>query len=200
MNWPCSEALIENWSLRICYWRLKLADGGEDAVQQGMGIGRAAGDVHVHGKDGVHAAAGGVVLAEDAAAATARAHGHDQPRAGHGFVSFPQRQFHVARDRAGHQQHVGMARRGDEVNAETLDVIDRAVQAVDFDFAAVARTGVHLADVQGTAEHFRGARLEFAGRGLRGIRAGAGEGPRTGACRRGRRRSCRSCVPSLLRR
>ena len=70
---------------------------------------------------------------------------------GRGVVGLAQRQLHVARDRAGDQQHVGVARRGDEVNAEALDVIDRAVQADDLHLAAVAGTGIHLADVQRAA-------------------------------------------------
>ena len=45
-----------------------------------------------------------------------------------------------------------MTRRGDEVNAEPLDIVDRAVQTGDFNFAPVAGAGVHLADVQRVAE------------------------------------------------
>jgi hypothetical protein len=33
------------------------------------------------------------------------------------------------------------------MNAETFDVVNRAVQAGDLNFAAVARAGVHFADV-----------------------------------------------------
>ena len=37
------------------------ADGQEDAVQQGMRVRRTAGNVDIHGNDGIHGAAGGVV-------------------------------------------------------------------------------------------------------------------------------------------
>src|SRR5437016_565287 len=96
----------------------------------------------------VHASKTGIVLAEYAAAAAASAYGHNQPRRRHGLVSFAKRQFHIASDWACDQQHVRVTRRGDEVNAEPLDVIDRAVQTNNFNFTSVARTGVHFADVE----------------------------------------------------
>jgi hypothetical protein len=49
-------------------------------------------------------------------------------------------------DRPGHQQHVGVARRSRKLDAETLDVIDRIVERVDFQLASVAGAGVDLAD------------------------------------------------------
>src|SRR5258708_27350967 len=74
--WRHAESLSR---LLGCSLRLSLARGRrsmrpssdrkQDAVQEGVRIGRAAGDVNVHGKDRVHAAPGRVVLAEDAAAA-----------------------------------------------------------------------------------------------------------------------------------
>ncbi len=62
------------------------------------------------------------------------------------------REFHIARDRTGDQQHVGMARRGDEVNAEALDVVDRVVQRNDLLLTSVAGARVHLANRQRPAE------------------------------------------------
>src|SRR6185312_5764455 len=53
-----------------------------------------------------------------------------------------------ARNRAGNQKHVGMTWRRHEMNAEAFDVVDRTAQVHDFDFAAVARPGVHLADME----------------------------------------------------
>ncbi len=47
-------------------------------MQQCVGVGRTAGDVNVNRNHGVHAASGGIIDAEDAAAATARAHRHNQ--------------------------------------------------------------------------------------------------------------------------
>ena len=52
-----------------------------------------------------------------------------------------------------------MARRGDEMDAEALDVIHGTVQPHDLDLAAVAGPGIHFADVEGPAQHFGYARL-----------------------------------------
>ena len=123
-------------------------------MQQSVWIGRTAWDVNIDGDDGVHAAHGGVVHAEDAAAAAARPDGYHETRVGCGVVSFLEREFHVARDGSGHKKHVSVARRGDKVNAETFNVTDRAVEAIDFDFAAVAGAGIHFADVERTAKDF----------------------------------------------
>src|SRR5216117_2082238 len=113
-----------------------------------MRIGRATRNVDVHGKDRVHAADSGVVLAEDTAAATAGADGDYQPRSRHRVISFPEGEFHVAGDGAGHEQHVGVTWRRHEVDAKALDVVNRTVQANDFYLAAVAGAGVHFADMQ----------------------------------------------------
>jgi len=121
-------------------------------VEQGVGIGRAAGNVNVHRDDAVHPSAYRVIAAEDAAATATRAHGHDKPRRRHGVVGFAQSQFHVARHRSCHEQHVGVARGGGEVNAEAFNVIDRTVQPGDFHFTAVAGAGVHFANVEGASE------------------------------------------------
>ena len=45
-----------------------------------------------------------------------------------------------------------MARRGDEAQAEALQVVERIVQRMDFQLAAVAGAGIDLADRQAAAE------------------------------------------------
>jgi hypothetical protein len=45
-----------------------------------------------------------------------------------------------------------MARRGNEVEAEPLQIVIGIVQRVDFQFAAVAGTGIHFSNRQTTAE------------------------------------------------
>src|SRR5688572_33194675 len=69
---------------------------------------------------------------------------------------------HVAGDGTGHEQAVGVPRRGHEVQAEPLEVVVRAGESADLELAAVARPGVDLADVQRAAE----ARAHLAGEGL----------------------------------
>ena len=58
------------------------------------------------------------------------------------------------------------------MNAETLDVIDGAVEADDFDLATVAGAGIDFPDVEGAAENFVDAGFEFGGEGVdgRGLR------------------------------
>ena len=45
-----------------------------------------------------------------------------------------------------------MAGRSYELQTEPLRIIDRVVDGVNFQFAAIARSGIHLADRQGPAE------------------------------------------------
>ena len=45
-----------------------------------------------------------------------------------------------------------MARRGDEAQAEALQVVERIVERVDLQLAAVAGAGIDLADRQAAAE------------------------------------------------
>ena len=52
-----------------------------------------------------------------------------------------------------------MTGRGYEMDAEALHVVDGAVQGGDFNFAAVARAGVHFADMQRAPEESGGAGL-----------------------------------------
>src|ERR1039458_916606 len=53
------------------------SDGEEDAVDEGFGARRAAGDVDIHRDGGIDATEGSVIRAENAAADAAGADGHD---------------------------------------------------------------------------------------------------------------------------
>ena len=71
-----------------------------------------------------------------------------------------------------------MARRGDEAQAEALEIVERIVERVDFQFAAVARAGIDFADRQAAAEpalrrtvEIGGQRCERSGFGDRGTQA-----------------------------
>ncbi len=46
---------------------------------------------------------------------------------------------HVLCHGTGHEQHIGMARRGDEAKAEALDVVVGVAKRVDFKLAAICR-------------------------------------------------------------
>ena len=61
-----------------------------------------------------------------------------------------------------------MARRGDEAQAEAFQVVERVVERVDFQFAAVAGAGIHLADRQAAAEPPLRRAVEVARRARQG--------------------------------
>src|SRR6516162_6922021 len=103
-----------------------------------MGIRRAAWNININWNNLVDAAEAGVVLPEDAATAPAGADGNHQAGRRSGVESLAQGQFHIARDRAGDQQHIGVARGGDEMDTEAFDIVNGAVEAGDFYFATVA--------------------------------------------------------------
>jgi DNA-binding IclR family transcriptional regulator len=69
------------------------------------------------------------------------------------LIGATQSQLHVPCNGSGHQQHVGMARAGNESNAEALDVVVGVIEGVDFEFASVAGTGIDFANAQSLAEN-----------------------------------------------
>src|SRR3974390_217272 len=120
----------------------------------------------------------GIAATEKRTVHSASAHRHNPFRCGRRIVGAQQRFTHVLSHRARDKQHVGMPRRGDETHAEALEIVERVVQRVDFQFAAIARAGVDLTNGERTPEprasgavHVRG---EFGERGLvrprRGLR------------------------------
>src|SRR5262245_15075689 len=87
---------------------------------------RAARNVYVDGNDGVDALHGRVVVIE-AAGARADAEGHHPLRLRHLLVDALEDRRHLVRDRADHEQHVGLARRETrQPGAEAVDVVMRA--------------------------------------------------------------------------
>ena len=113
-----------------------------------MWVGGATGNVDIHGQDLIDSTQTGVILTKDAAAAAAGANGDDEAGRRHCIIGLVQSELHVASDGSGDQQHVRVARGSDKVDAEPFDVIDRAVEAIDLDLAAVARSGIHFANMQ----------------------------------------------------
>src|SRR5262249_51787504 len=78
-------------------------------------------------------------------------------------IGAPQRLRHVAGHRAGDQQQIGMARRGDEAQTEALEVIEWIAEGVDLELASVARAGIDLADRQTAAETLLRQCFDLAG-------------------------------------
>jgi len=73
-----------------------------------------------------------------------------------------QRLAHVLGHRAGDEEDVGVAGRGDEAEAEAFEVVEGVVEGVDFELAAIARAGVDLADGKAVAEPPARRRVERA--------------------------------------
>jgi len=127
---PLSQALFDELWLHL--------EQADEALEQLQRRRRAAADVEVDRHHGIYAAYDGIAAGKDAAVDRAIAAG-DYP---FGIRRRPvgplKRLAHVARDRASDQEHVGMPRRSDEAQPETFKIVERVVEGVDFQFAAVA--------------------------------------------------------------
>ena len=142
----------------------------EQSFEQRDRIGRTAADVQIDRHDLVDAADDRIAAGEDAAIRRAVADRDHPFRIGRRRVGALQRLAHVLGDRTGHQQHVGMARRSDEAQAEALEIVEGVLQRVDLQLAAVARAGIDLADRERAAEPALGRKIDAAGKlGERGV-------------------------------
>jgi hypothetical protein len=54
-----------------------------------------------------------------------------------------QRLCHIFCHDTCHQQHVGMPRAGDKLNAQALDVVIRIIQGMKFQLTGIAGAGIH---------------------------------------------------------
>src|SRR5262249_9759352 len=140
------------FSVPSCQSRSMLLEDHPQGAHDGPGTRRAAADVAVDGDEAVDAAARRVRRAEDAARDGARAHGDDEARARHGVERAHERELEVGGDDAGDEQQVGVARAGDEVDAEPRHVVARRGEPVQLPVAAVAAAGVEVADVERAAQ------------------------------------------------
>ena len=95
-------------------------------------------NVNVHRHNLVDTSKRGVVLAEDASAYSAGTNRDHDSRFWHGLVGLQEGKLHIPGNWAGDQEHIGVTRRCNDVNAEAFKVVDRIVQGHDFEFASVA--------------------------------------------------------------
>ena len=146
----------------------------------------AAGDVQIDGQDRFERTGELVGIAEDPAAERAIAQSGDEAGFGHRVVGGSQRLGHARRDRAGDEQHVGVPRRGDDVQAEALEIVDGVGGGGQLVLAAVAGAGVDVAQRQ------RAAREQAPAARSGGAGAGGGGGGRTRSSGRRRRSRARS--------
>jgi hypothetical protein len=119
-----------------CCFRGRDLDKGDQAAEEIDGARRTTGNVQIDGDHLIDGADHGIAALEYAAAATAITHGDDPFRIRRRRIGAFERHLHVASHGTGDEQHIGVARGGDESQTEPLDVVDRIVDGVDFAFTA----------------------------------------------------------------
>ncbi len=107
-------------------------------MQKSLWPGWTSRNINIHRKNLVDAPQRRVVLAEYATTDAASAYRDDYLGLRHRPIRLQKRELHVPRYRAGDQEHVGMTRRGNELDSEAFDVVDRVVQRDNLQFASVA--------------------------------------------------------------
>ena len=145
------------------------AHEAEEAIEDGDGVWRTAGDIQVNRNKGIGAVVYLAVAGKRAAGYGASADGDDQTGFGKRGVGFLQGKGHVFGDGAGDEESVGVARGCDNLDAEAAEVKDNGGEDVDVGFAGVAAAGADLSEFEGAAEksaHFvveGGGELAFLG-------------------------------------
>src|SRR5450759_5773314 len=125
----------------------------QDAEDDGLRARRAAGNVDVDRKDAVDSPGARVTLPDDAPRGRTGSHGDHDARFGDGLDRAMHGDLQVARDRAGDHDAVRVARRSDEVDTETTNVVHRVQESGEFPVTGVARARVEMAEVQRSPEH-----------------------------------------------
>ena len=92
------------------------------------------------------------MIDERAAGYGAGADGNHNLGIGNGFIGLFQAEHHVPAYATGDQNAVGVARRGDELNAESSEIEDDRIEHVHVRFAGVAAGGAHFAQFQRSSE------------------------------------------------
>ncbi len=90
--------------------RLNASEQGQQALQQFVWVGRAAGNVEIHGHDGVDPADDCVASRKTTAIPSAIADGHNPFWFGHRVKGALKRLGHVSGDGSGDHQDIGVAR------------------------------------------------------------------------------------------
>jgi hypothetical protein len=131
---------------------IEAPDRDQDAENNGLRARRATGDVDINREYLIDTAKAGVSLPEDAPGGAGTYGDHDA-RVGNGLDRAADGSFKVARDRAGDNDPVRMARGGNEIDAKAADVVYRVQQGGEFPVAGVAGTRVEVAEVQRPTQH-----------------------------------------------
>ena len=136
------------------------------ASMMAAGIRRAARQIKIDRQDTFEPVAAGISAAGNAARDGAGADRHHPTRLGHRLVGALQRLAHRVGDGTGDQQQIGKARRRGKENPETVQIVERVVERLQLRFAAVARAGIDMADMQTASKPLRerGLRLRATSR------------------------------------
>ena len=117
------------------------------------GRDRTAGYVNVKGEHPVDAASAGIAPTDDASGRGAGSHGDHDARVRDGLDSAADGVLQVTRDGVGHDDPVGVARGGDEIDAAATHVVHRVQESGELLVVGVAGAGVQVAEVQRSGEH-----------------------------------------------
>ncbi len=113
---------------------------------------RAARDEDIYRQDIGHAASRAIASLQDTTSTSARPNSNHHTRFGHRLVGLACSHFKVAGHAACHEKQVGVARRGDDIDAQALYIVDRPQQRLDLPVTTVARTGIELAYMKRTPQ------------------------------------------------
>ena len=120
------------------------SEKAEQPVQHGKRVGRAARNIKIDGNVLGHASLRSICAGEGTAADGACSDGDDDFGSRNRGVGFTQRVLHISRHRAGDDDAIGVARRGDELNSESPQIEDDIAERDELGLAAVAASGRHL--------------------------------------------------------
>ena len=96
------------------------------------------GDVKIHGNKGVQPLGRFRTAGKNTPGDRAGSHGNNNFGSRHGFIGFDKRFLHIARDGTGHDDPVGVTRRGYELNAEPAKIKNRCVKDINVRLAGIA--------------------------------------------------------------
>jgi hypothetical protein len=129
---------------KLSEWRGARQDGIRDRLWRR----RTSWDANIDRKHRVKRPDDLVGGSEDTAPQGAVAEGCDQARLRHRLICGSERIDHASGYRPGNQQDVGVAGRGDDVEAEALQVVLRSCRRSQLVLAGVAGPGIDVADGQ----------------------------------------------------
>src|SRR4029077_18179477 len=124
----------------------------QQAPEQIDGLWWAPSDVQINGNDGAHAPRYRVAWGEKPAIEGAVSNRYDPFGRRRRVVGALQRLAHVLGDGACDHQHIGMPRGGDKAQAKSFEIVERVLQGVDFELAAIAGTRINLANRKAAAQ------------------------------------------------